>query len=188
MCSKLCAQDTSPRLFEGYKKKGLIHEKNDYTFTDKSLDNFFYIGLIKEIFPNAKVIHCRRNALSSIMSLLKNNLRVVSWAHNLEHIFKFFDIYYQTIQKFKKIYPNFIYELEYEKLVSDPEIVSKKLMKFCDLAWDKKCLEFYKRKDLISQTASNVQIRKAIYKGSIKKYLPYKQFLSKYGDKYFWFN
>ena len=176
------------RLIENYKKKGLIHEKSDYTFTDKTLDNFFYIGLIKEIFTNAKVIHCRRNALSSIMSLLKNNLRVVSWAHNLEHIFKFFDIYYQTIQKFKKIYPNFIYELEYEKLVSDPEIVSKKLMKFCDLAWDKKCLEFYKRKDLISQTASNVQIRKAIYKDSIKKYLPYKQFLRKYGDKYFWFN
>ena len=176
------------RLIENYKQKGLIHEKSDYTFTDKTLDNFFFIGLIKEIFANAKVIHCRRNALSSIMSLLKNNLRVVSWAHNLEHIFKFFDIYYQTIQKFKKIYPNFIYELEYEKLVSDPEIESKKLMKFCDLAWDKKCLEFYKRKDLISQTASNVQIRKAIYKDSIKKYLPYKQFLSKYGDKYFWFN
>ena len=176
------------KLFESYQKKGLIHEKNDYTFTDKTLDNFFYIGLIKEIFPYAKVIHCRRNALSSIMSLLKNNLRMVSWAHNLEHIFKFFDIYYRVIQKFKKIYPNFIYELEYEKLVSDPEIESKILMKFCDLPWDIKCLEFYKRKDLISQTASNVQIRKAIYKDSIKKYLPYKQLLSQYGDKYFWFN
>ena len=175
-------------LFENYQKKGLINEKDDYTFTDKTLDNFFFIGLIKEIFPNAKVIHCRRNALSSIMSLLKNNLRAVSWAHNLEHIFKFFDIYYQMIQKFKKIYPNFIYELEYEKLVNDPEIESKKLMEFCDLVWDKKCLEFYKRKDLISQTASNIQIRKAIYKNSIKKYLPYKQFLSKYEDKYLWFN
>ena len=49
-------------------------------------------------------------------------------------------------------------------------------MKFCNLPWNKKCLEFYKRKDLISQTASNIQIRKAIYKDSIKKYLPYKHF------------
>ena len=176
------------KLFENYQKKGLIKKKNDYTFTDKTLDNFFFLGLIKEIFPYARVIHCRRNALSSIMSIIKNNLRTVSWAHNLKHIFEFFDIYYHVVNKFKKMYPNFIYELEYEKLVNDPEIESKKLMKYCGLSWDKKCLEFYKRKDLISQTASNIQIRKAIYKDSIKKYVPYKKLLSKYGDKYFWFN
>ena len=94
----------------------------------------------------------------------------------------------EMIEKFKKIHPNFIYELQYEKFVEDPEIESKKLLKFCNLPWDKKCLQFFKRKDLISQTASNIQIRKAIYKDSIKKYLPYKQFLNKYGYKYSWFN
>ena len=60
-------------------------------------------------------------------------------------------------------------------------------MKFCELQWNKKCLEFYKRKDLTSRTASNVQIRKAIYKHSKNKYLPYKQFLNVYGEKYYWF-
>ena len=73
-------------------------------------------------------------------------------------------------------------------LISIPENESKKIMKFCDLPWDVKCLEFYKRKDLISKTSSNLQIRKAIYKHSEKKYLPYKQFLKKYGDKYSWYN
>ena len=77
---------------------------------------------------------------------------------------------------------------EFEKLVNDPENESKKLMKFCGLSWDIKCLEFYKRKDLIVKTSSNLQIRKAIYKHSGKKYLPYKQFLKKYGDKYSWYN
>jgi hypothetical protein len=157
-------------------------------FTDKSLENFFYIGIIKEIFPQAKVINCRRNALSSIMSTLKNNLPTLPWAHNLEHIFKYYDIYYQIIKNFEKTHPNFIYDLQYEKFVSDPENEAKKLMKFCGLPWDIKCLEFYKRGDLISKTASNIQIRKAIYKDSINKYLPYKQFLSKYGNKYSWFN
>ena len=52
-------------------------------------------------------------------------------------------------------------------------------MKFCGLSWDIKCLEFYKRKELISKTSSNRQIRKAIYKHSEKKYLPYKKFLKK---------
>ena len=176
------------KIIEKYKQKGLIQETSDYTFTDKSLDNFFYISLIKEIFPYAKVINCKRDALSCIMSILKNNLTGLAWTHNLEHIFRYLNIYYRMIENFKKIHPNFIYELQYEKFVKDPEIESKKLLKFCNLPWDKKCLKFFKRKDLISQTASNIQIRKAIYKDSIKKYLPYKQFLNKYGYKYSWFN
>ena len=176
------------KIIEKYKQKGLIQEANDYTFTDKSLENFFYINLIKEIFPLAKVINCKRDVLSCIMSILKNNLTGLAWAHNLEHIFKYFDIYYKMLTDFKKIFPNFIYELEYEKLVNYPEIESIKLLKFCNLPWDIKCLEFYKRKDLISKTASNVQIRRPIYKDSINKYLPYKQFLYKYGNKYSWFN
>ena len=180
-------EDYQIKLAEIYKQKRLIYEKSDYTFTDKTLDNFFYIGLIKEIFPYAKVINCKRSPLSSIMSILQNNLPAVPWAHNLKHIFKYFDIYYEIINNFKKKFPNFIFELDFDKLVNNPETESQKLIKFCDLPWDKKCLEFYKRKDLFSKTTSNIQIRKAINKDSIKKYLPYKQFLGKYGKKYNWF-
>ena len=122
------------------------------------------------------------------MSILKNNLGDVSWAHNVENIFQFFDIYYKKIEEFKKIHPNFIYDLQLEKFVSNPEIESKELMNFCELPWSKKCLEFYKRKDITSKTASNIQIRQAIYKDSKEKYLPYRQFLIKYGKKYKWFN
>ena len=171
-----------------YKDRGLIKEKNNFVFTDKSLNNFFYLGLIKEIFPQAKVINCRRKTLSSIISIFQNNLTDLAWTHNLEHIFKYFDNYFKIINEFKKKYPNFIYDLNFENFTNEPEIESKKLMSFCNLVWDKKCLEFYKRKDLISKTSSNLQIRKAIYKHSEKKYLPYKQFLKKYGDKYSWYN
>jgi hypothetical protein len=82
---------------------------------------------------------------------------------------------------------DFIYDLEFEKFVDDPVKESKKLMSFCDLPWDKGCLEYYKKEDMISRTASNVQIRKAIYKDPKDKNLPYKQFLLKYGRKYPWF-
>ena len=121
------------------------------------------------------------------MSILQNNLPAVPWAHDLDHIFKYFDIYYKTVNQFKKKFPDYIYDLKLENLVNNPEKESKKLMKFCNLPWDKKCLEFYKRKDLLSKTTSNIQIRKAINKSSITKYLPYKQFLIKYADRYDWF-
>ena len=94
----------------------------------------------------------------------------------------------EIIENFNDDYPNFIYNLKFEELVNNPEEESKKLMKFCELPWDKKCLEYYKRKDFISKTASNVQIRKAIYKHISDKYLPYKKLLNKYGNKYSWFS
>jgi len=181
-------KDFQSMIIEKYNQKRLLQDKSDYTFTDKSLDNFFYIGLIKEIFPDAKVINCKRNALSSIMSIFQNNLISLAWAHNIEYIFKYIDIYYQMIAHYKNIFPNFIYELKYEKFVNDPEIESKKLLKFCGLPWEKKCLEFYKRKDIVSQTTSSIQIRQAIYKNSLDKYAPYKKLLDKYGNKYSWFN
>ena len=175
-------------LYDIYKQKGLILKKCDYTFTDKSLNNFFYLGLIKEIYPNAKIINCKRDVLSSIMSIFQNNLTELAWTHDLENIFKYFNNYFEIIENFKEVYPNFMYELCFEKLVNNPKEESKKLMKFCGFPWDKKCLEFYKRKDLISKTTSNVQIREAIYKHPSGKYLPYKIFLNKYGEKYPWFS
>ena len=179
-------KDVQTDIIKRFEEKNLIDQKNNYTFTDKTLDNFFYLGLIKTIFPQAKIINCKRKPTSSIISILKNNLPTVPWAHNLEHIFKYFDIYFRLIKNFDEAFPNFIYELELEQLSNEPEAESKKLMNFCNLPWDKKCLEFYKRKDLISKTASNIQIREAIYKHSLEKYLPYKEFLDKYAKKYSW--
>ena len=92
------------------------------------------------------------------------------------------------ISKFKNFSPNLIYNLQYESFVRSPELESKKLLNYCNLPWDKKCLEYYKRKDLISKTASNIQIRKAIFNNSSEKYLSYRQLLDKYGKLYPWFN
>ena len=118
-------------LFDIYKHRGLIQEKSK--IADKSLENFFYIGFIKGIFPNAK--DCKRNVLSSIMSMFQNTLIDTGWTHNLEYIFKYIDIYYRTIENFKKIFPDFIYELQYEKFVDNPESESKKLFAYCNLPW-----------------------------------------------------
>lgn len=185
--SNLDITSLQKNIIQRYKQKDLIQQKSNFIFTDKSLDNFFYIGLINKIFPHAKVIDCSRSALSSIMSILQNNLIEIPWAHSLENIFKYFDIYYQIIDSYKNDFPNFIYELKFEKFVKNPEKESKKLFKFCNLSWNKKCLEFYKRNDFISKTTSNIQIRKSIYQDLDSKYLPYKHFLNEYRSKYNWF-
>ena len=173
----LIHQGSREKILEAYQQRDLMQAASDYTFTDKSLENFFYIKFIKEIFPSAKVINCTRNTLSSIMSILQTNLTEIAWAHHLKHISQFFDLYHQKIKDF----PNFVYNLNYEKFINNPETESKKLMEYCNLPWNKRCLEFYKRKDIVSDTASDVQIRQAIHKHSLDKYLPYKPFILKHG-------
>jgi len=173
-------------LVKKYKDRNLINPNSNYIFTDKTLDNFFYIGLIKKVFPEAKFIHCRRSPISSIISILKNNMPTLHWAHNLDNIFEYFDIYHRTINEYNKILPNLMYEIELEKLSNDPILESKKLLQYCNLPWTKKCLEFHKREDLISRTTSNLQVRQAVYKHTNIKNNPYQFFLKKYEKKYTW--
>ena len=175
-------------LVDIYKSRGLIQEESNFIFTDKSLNNFFYLELIYKIFPEAKVVNCKRKVLSSIVSIFQNNLTELAWTHNLENIFKYFNNYFQIINNYKKKYPNFIYDLDFENFTSEPTVESKKLLEYCNLPWDKKCLEYYKRKDIVSKTTSRQQIRKPIYKHSTDRYSPYKKFLNKYGNKYSWYN
>ena len=176
----LIHQGSREKILEAYRQKNLIRAASDCTFTDKSLENFFHIKFIKDIFPNAKIINCTRDVLASTMSILQTNLTEAAWAHDLKNISKYFDLYHQKIEGFKKIFPNFIYDLNYEKFINNPEAESKKLMEYCDLPWDRKCLEFYKKKDIVSDTPSNIQIRKAIYKHSLNKYLSYVPFILKH--------
>tara|TARA_B100000686_G_scaffold248442_1_gene258236 strand:+ start:2892 stop:4655 length:1764 start_codon:yes stop_codon:yes gene_type:complete len=180
-------EEVRNEILEIYSEKGLVKKEKNFMFTDKSLNNFFYIPFLLEVFPSAKIINCKRNTLASIMSILQNNLTELAWAHDLKNIFRYFDLYFNVMNKFLKKYENFIYEVNFEKFTQNPEQESKKLMKFCGLKWDKKCLEFYKRKDIVSKTTSFQQIRKAVYKHPEERYLPYKKFLSNYEGKYPWF-
>ena len=178
-------RDIQLDIINAYKKKNLI-KNNSSIFTDKSLENFFFLDLIKIIFPNAKLINCNRKPLSSLMSIFKNNLVNLSWSHNINNILKYFNSYYEKIDIFKNKNPNMIYDVHYEKLVHNPEIETKKLLNFCGLEWKEKCLEFYKRKNLISKTTSNIQVRRPIYKDSSDRYTPYMKFFLKYKKKYKW--
>ena len=76
----------------------------------------------------------------------------------------------------KKKFPNKILAIDLEELTNDPETISKKLLSFCNIEWSEKALDFYKREDLLSKTASNIQIRKQIYKYNKKRFEPYRHY------------
>ena len=155
-------------------------------FTEKSLENFFYIDLILKIFPKAKFIHTFRNTNDNIFAIFKQFLFNISWTHSLENILNYTNNYLKIIKVFKNKYPDKILSISLEELSQNNLKISKQIYNFCDLEWSDEVLEFYKRKDLFSDTASNVQIRRKLQKYDYEKYKPYKQYLKKFSINYQW--
>ena len=164
-------------------------KKNDKIFfSEKSLENFYYIELILNIYPNAKFINPYRNLIDNIFAIYKQFLSNVSWSHSLEDILLYIDNYLSTISFFKQKYPNNIFSISLENFTNYPKKLSMEMYEFCNLGWDEKCLEFHKRKDLFINTASNNQIRNSVQKYDSSKYQYYKQMLDPYLKKYDWIN
>jgi len=158
------------------------HEK----FVDKSLENFFNIELIRSIYPKAKFIHTYRNPMDSVISIYQSMLPELSWTHNIEDILLYTDNYYKVLKYFKSKYPDIIMDIKLEEFTEKTEQLTKKLFNFCELAWHKNILNFYKRKDLYSKTLSFNQIRSRVLKYNNNKYQAYFKLLNKYKTKYHW--
>ena len=185
--STLDAELICNKLLTALDNLGVSNSKNNI-FIDKSLENFLYIDLILKIFPKAKIINTVRNTNDNIFAIFQQFLSKISWTHSLEDILDYTNNYLKVIKFFKKKYPNKIFSVKLEELTNNKEKVSKEIFNFCELEWDKKALEFYKRKDLFSSTASNIQIRSSLRKYDQDKYKPYKHILKNFIDKYDWLN
>ena len=164
----------------------ILDERKDIYFIDKSLENFFYIDLILKIFPRAKIINMNRDPKHSVIAIYQQLLTLSSWSHSISDILEYVDNYLNIIKYYKNKYSDKIYDLSLLDLSTDPEDATKSVFNFCGIEWNKSCLEYYKRKDLISKTASNVQIRKKIFKYDGKKFNNYDFVFDKFENKYSW--
>ena len=175
-------------VLKRYSKFIDLNEKKNFTFIDKSLENFLNIEMILNIFPNAKFLHTYRNPLDATISIYQTMLSGLSWTHKIEDILSYIDNYNEIMNYFKLKYPEKIMDINLEQFTLESETVGKKIYEFCNLKWHSNALDFYKRKDLHSKTISFTQIRKKIAKYDTKKYYPYIHLLEKYKKKYSWIN
>ena len=150
---------------------------------DKNPSNFFWIGFIKLLFPNSKIIHIRRNLKDVCLSVYKNifGVKQMDWSYNPNNIVKYVEIYLQVIKFWKTRYKGSIYEIDYEKIINNKNDETKKLFSFCELDWSENIFNFYKTAKSI-RTASQYQVKKPIYKSSVnisENYSKYLTFLDK---------
>ena len=157
-------------LVDIYQKKVDLLNPQNKVITDKSLLNFKNVGFIKVFFPNSKIIINQRDFKNNFLSIFKNYLPALKWTFSKEDIEKYYKLYQEYKEFWFKIFPNEIYFLEYEDLIDNTEIVTKKILKFCELSWDPSCLKFYEKNQTPIKTASVNQANKAIYKDSKDKF------------------
>ena len=162
-----------------YIEKISMIDNSKKVFTDKAPLNFRWIGFILSLFPNSKIIHCKRNKIDNCWSIYKNNFAgSLNFSNNLEDLGFFHNLYEELMSFWNNKFKDKIYNLSYEDLVNNPDAQIKLLIKFCGLDWDPSCFEFHKNTRTI-KTVSFVQARKPIYKSSINSSSKYLEYLNK---------
>lgn len=144
---------------------------------DKMPANFQELGLISILFPQARIIHCRRDPLDTCLSNYFQNFEEGNeCSYDLETLAFYYRKYLERMELWETVLANKIHTVQYEALVSNPEAESKALLEFLGLDWEPGCLEFYQSKRNV-QTLSDWQVRQPIYRQSVARWKNYEQYI-----------
>jgi tetratricopeptide (TPR) repeat protein len=146
--------------------------------TDKMPANFRFIGLIRLILPNARIIHARRDAADTCLSCFSKSFKGgIDFAYDLGELGRYWRAYDATMAHWRKVLPEGVMlEVDYETLVSDFENQARRLVAHCGLEWSKECLAFSESRRPV-RTASAAQVRMPIYKSSLQRWRHYEAML-----------
>lgn len=144
-------------------------------FTDKMPHNFLHLGFIKQLFPNARIVHCVRDVRDTCFSCYTYDFNGEHpYAYDLETLGEYFLRYRRLMKHWEDVLEMPIYNLSYERLISDQEQEIRKLIGFCGLEWNERCLEFHESRRLVL-TSSYDQVRRPIYSSSVGRWKHYER-------------
>jgi len=146
--------------------------------TDKRPDNFLYIGLIKSLFPNAKIVHTTRDPLDNCLSVYFLHLdHGMGYALDLMDIGHYYRQYRRLMAHWKGLYAADILDFDYDTFVREPRPAVEKLLAFCGLKWEEGCMSFERVQNAV-KTASVWQVRQPLYQGSSGRWRHYEKQLA----------
>jgi tetratricopeptide (TPR) repeat protein len=170
---------------DGWRKLGARYIERVRAFApnaerivNKLPDNFRLIGFIRLAFPNARIIHTRRDPIDTCLSCYSHLFTgYIPYAYELRELGRYYKAYEALTSHWRQILPrDGFLEVQYEQLVTDFEARTRRIISYCGLDWDERCLAFYQAERQV-RTASVVQVRQPIYTHSIGRWRVYKRFL-----------
>ncbi|HEY6641211.1 tetratricopeptide repeat-containing sulfotransferase family protein [Povalibacter sp.] len=144
-----------------YRKRGAPF------FIDKMPNNFAHAGLIQLILPNAKIIDARRHPLGCCFSAFKQHFaRGQHFTYGLDDVGRYYRDYVELMAHLDDVLPGRVHRVIYEQMVDDTEAQVRRLLEYCGLPFDDRCLRFYEN-DRAVRTASSEQVRQPIFRDGV---------------------
>jgi tetratricopeptide (TPR) repeat protein len=165
-------------LGERYLSTTRVHRKLGRAyFIDKMPNNFTHLGLIHLILPNARIIDARRHPLASCFSNFKQHFAMGQlFSYGLENIGRFYREYVALMAHYDAVLPGRVHRVFYERMVEDTENEVRRLLEYCGLPFEERCLRFYENERIV-RTASSEQVRRPIYKEGVDHWRHYEPWL-----------
>ena len=165
-------------LGERYLSTTRVHRKLGRAyFIDKMPNNFTHLGLIHLILPNAKIIDARRHPMASCFSNFKQHFAMGQlFSYGLENIGRFYREYVALMAHYDAVLPGRVHRVFYERMVEDTENEVRRLLEYCGLPFEERCLRFYENERIV-RTASSEQVRRPIYKEGVDHWRHYEPWL-----------
>ncbi len=178
-CLAFIKKEALQVVAEQYLNSLHAHSKGSFLrIVNKMPNNFFYLGLIWRLFPHAYIIHCTREPLDTCLSIYFRYFSHENrYAYDFSDISAYYKNYQRLISHWKAFLPIPIFNMQYEALVSDFEVMVHKLLTFLNLQPNKQCLSFYKSPNKI-HSASSWQVRQPIYTSAVNRWKNYEPFIA----------
>lgn len=146
-------------------------------FVDKMPLNVLYAGLIHRALHNARIVCLRRDpmdvCLSNFRQLFATTFSYYNYAFDLEDVARYYAGFDRLAAHWREVLPaDRFTEIAYEDIVADQEAATRRLLAFCDLTWDARCLSFHENTAPVA-TASSVQVRQPLYGSSVGRWRRY---------------
>jgi tetratricopeptide (TPR) repeat protein len=165
-------------LGERYLEQTRIYRKSSAPFfIDKLPNNFAHTGLIHLILPRAKIIDARRHPLGCCFSAYKQHFaRGQHFTYSLDEIGRYYRDYVELMAHYDAVLPGRVHRVIYERMIDDTEGEVRRLLDYCGLPFDERCLRFYENERAV-RTASSEQVRRPIYREGVDHWLNYEPWL-----------
>ncbi|HED13373.1 MAG TPA: sulfotransferase family protein [Gammaproteobacteria bacterium] len=198
LCNNLSARyksDKFPGFVPGLSQHALDNAANELEnfysglspaakrITDKMPHNFIYVGLILQLFPHCRIIHCKRNPLDNCLSCYVSAFASTKhdYSNDLDTLGRYYGLYSNLMEHWTRLFPDRILEVRYEALVANQEAISRSMLEHCGMKWSDQCLDFHKLGRIVN-TLSYDQVRQPMYSKSVGRWRNYNKHLNPLRD------
>lgn len=172
-CTPERVKRTAQRYLRTLKRRSTTSKR----VVDKMPHNFEALGVIALMFPNARIVHCRRDPMDTCVSCFTQHFREThGYTAALASLGHYYREYERLMDHWREHLPIKFLDVYYETVVNDLEGQARRLVEFAELPWDDACVRFHENKRLV-RTPSRWQVRQPVYRTSLERWKRYDKHL-----------